>query len=1138
MSLGKWLALAGTAALVLAFPVACSHEIDSPPVSTAAPLVPDLACVEQLTTKVTIRGSGFTPMPSKAVEGPEQLILPRVELSRVKLLDGSTSSDAAVGVPDDPSNPIASHVHWTSSSEMAFDVFPELKLATGVYDVTVRNPDGVQVASVRGSFGALPPPSAKQLVPPAICDDQSDQKVTIQGANFLQIGAELPTVSVGGKLFKADSVSGCTPVPGTFTEGNVQLCTSLTFTVPKGTLTPGDYPITVTNPAPANCVSSETLSLRDNPPPTVTKVTPATICEGGGKLAIDGTDFIATPGVTLVSQGEPTVTAGSVTIQGTTHLDATFPGGATVGKTYDVVVTNPDGCSDLPPHKQVTVKPGPIVYYADPEVVYNGVAMRVTVYVTAAYSPSWIVTMVPSGQSSPITTLVTSPVAGHPNRFQAVIPKGQAAGSYDLILDDGSGCLATLPNAIKVTQQLTITLKTPPNGMVPSFGWTNSETAVTIFRDTAAPPPGDVKFVATPRAFLNPTNPGPNDVAIALPSVAFVDADTLTAVVPKGQTARDYDLIVTDPDGSVGFLAKAFTVVANAPPVITAVVPSSIVAASGQNITLKGTDFRAGATVSLACKDKNAATFTPPTVTGAITCNSGACTAAATVDASGLTGAVVPICIVRITNTDGTWGEYSAVGVTNASLNLEKPPIAGTTMNVARRALVASAVDATSSARFVYAIGGDSGSAGQANPFNSSELASVDLYGKLGPWVQQRYDIGGARSFAAGTRSGRYTYVYGGWDGTNALATARRGMTLSPRETPALDVDDLVLGTNGLDAGYWMYRVSATFSNADLDNPGGESLTSDEFIVKLPSFAGKKVQVKLSWDVPRDALAVPLPNVTGYRIYRTEKVNGKSGAEVLIGASPSTTFTDDGTGVPQTTETPLPLGSMGKWAVLPNLATPRRGAAGALGTDPVTAGARYAYAFFGLDGAGVESKTYEYLPITVLANGHETVGNAWKTGLSPTTTGRWQAGAWSMDATNSTTITAPANWIYVGGGQTASAGAANAVEAGVVAAGGDLGVFVAVKSFTAKVSGYGVCGANGQLFTLGGANGGPSSGGTAASLTNPAPTIAVNSWNSEGIQLVQPRYLMGSSVQSAFIFLVGGDVGGGVASNTTELIIW
>jgi hypothetical protein len=69
------------------------------------------------------------------------------------------------------------------------------------------------------------------------------------------------------------------------------------------------------------------------------------------------------------------------------------------------------------------------------------------------------------------------------------------------------------------------------------------------------------------------------------------------------------------------------------------------------------------------------------------------------------------------------------------------------------------------------------------------------------------------------------------------------------------------------------------------------------------------------------------------------------------------------------------------------------------------------------------------------------------------------------------------------------------------------------------------------------ANGAPSSGATSATITG-APGLANNSWNSEGITLRSPRYLSGSAVQSAFIFLVGGQAAGGAADATTELVIW
>jgi hypothetical protein len=735
--------------------------------------------------------------------------------------------------------------------------------------------------------------------------------------------------------------------------------------------------------------------------------------------------------------------------------------------------------------------------------------------------------------TAPVTTLTANPVPGHPNRVQVVIPEAQPPGAYDLQLDDATGCSTILPSAITVTSTLSLALQ----AVIPPFGFNAEETSVNILRNKTPPAGMTAPFVATPRVFLNPTNPLPTDIAIQVQSVSFVDQDTLTAVVPKNQPVHAYDLIVVNPDGTVGYLASAFTVQSVAPPKISTVTPSSIVGATGQLVTVAGQSFNTSK-VTLSCVDSmGAALPAPPVVSGADACGAGGCTQTATIDGSALpTGA---ICVLRETNADGSYFDFSAIGVTNSSLNLPGTH-AGTDLNVGRRAPVAAAGNATPSSRFIYAVGGDPGAAMASMPFSSTEFASVDLFGKMGAWqLQPASALGTPRSFAASTTVGRYIYVAGGSDGATALSSAERAMILSPSEVPLMDIDDLVPAVAGLDPGYWFYRVSATFAASDLDNPGGESLASDEFIVKVPTFPGKKIQIVLAWTAPVDSLGAPLPNVTGYDIYRTAMVNGASGGEVLLASvgAASLKYTDDGSATPGT-QKPLPFGSTGRWTALPAMATARKGAAGASGFDPVTAGKFYFYAMLGLNQANVAQTTYEYLPVTIAANGHQTAG-AWATGASGVTQGRWQLGAWVADSTVSSTVPAGSTYVFLGGGLDAGGAAANAVDAGEIAAGGDLGAIAATpKDFSSNSAGYGVCAANGQLFAFGGAGGAPSSGAKSANLIAPAPTLANNSWNSEGINLVNARYLMGSAVQSAFIFLVAGQTNLSAASTTTELVIW
>jgi len=79
----------------------------------------------------------------------------------------------------------------------------------------------------------------------------------------------------------------------------------------------------------------------------------------------------------------------------------------------------------------------------------------------------------------------------------------------------------------------------------------------------------------------------------------------------------------------------------------------------------------------------------------------------------------------------------------------------------------------TSAARFVYAIGGDGGSAVANAPFASVEFAPVDLYGNIGAFSLASNSLDAGRSFTASAQMGRYIYLMGGSDGTKR--STRRG---------------------------------------------------------------------------------------------------------------------------------------------------------------------------------------------------------------------------------------------------------------------------------------------------------------------------------------------------------------------------
>jgi large repetitive protein len=945
---------------------------------------------------------------------------------------------------------------------------------------------------------------------------------------------------------------------------------------------PGLYSVTVTNPDETHSATLKT-GLGVVPPPTITD-TKVSFCSAsvGGPLTLHGTNFVKfgdnQPKViikksdgTVVSTCTASSVDGCTPISGLTedvqicssvtidipaydpNQTSTDPNAcnALAPGDYEVVVANPDsvGCTSTEKVPLMVQLDGPILFFSDPPVVFNGINTKITLYLTAV-DPTAKVSIVPTGQAGPESELQSTPVPNKNNRLQATVPAGQAPGVYDIIVTDPGGCTTRLDKGLTVTDTVTITLKS----VIPPFGPSADSTAVTVFRDTAAAAPANAQFAATPRGFLNPVNATAQDVAIQLESVTFVDGDTLTAVVPKDAPVKQYDLVVVNPNGEVGVLKNAYESLATNPPVITDVVPQSIVAQAGQSITVHGSGFN-GATVSLRCVDTNGAPIAdPPVTSGTETCNTPTdCTITATVDGSAL--AQGDVCVVRVTNADGSWDEFSAVGVTNSSFNLSQPKTAPA-MNTGRRALGSVAVKATSASRFVYAIGGDGGSGTAA--LASVEFAPVDVFGKMSAWIDDREPMKGARSFLGAAGIGRYLYVFGGNDGSNALTSAERALVLSPAEVPHIEDLDLCLSggkdfcfgvtglADGLDAGGYSYRVSALIDPADPENLGGETLASDPIIMILPAISNRKISVKLTWSKPLDPLGAPLSGITGYRVYRVAKdgVPGKD-EKVLADVTGADTleFIDDGTKTPSGSG-PLPTGSTSAWQALPNLATARNGSAAEAARDPGNPLISYIYALLGKDSAaatgGQALTSYEYLAVTTKANGRQSPAASWKAGAQNAAVGRWQLGAWVVDSIVSSAVTAPDTFIYLGGGHLANAQTDGAVEAGKVAAGGDLGAFNQTPSdFSLVRVGYGTAAAAGQLFCFGGDAPNPKDDATSATVTSPAPTLASGAWNNEGLKMTTARYLPGSSIQSAFIFLMGGETNNtGTVTNSAEVVVW
>ena len=251
-------------------------------------LSPNLVCAAQLTTRVKVTGTNLSPLQTRALNGP-LLELPVLTLSRTRDLDNAAAPDPAVKIPDDSSDPGASRVRWASQPEMSFEVFPELALKAGLYDFGVANPGG-ESSNTAGALLAVPPPTLTEVVPDLACGDL-DNSLELRGDFFLQFGGLQPTIKLANLSLSPASMSDCRTLPGA---GQVSACKTMRVALAKKAAPLGTQRVTVENPAPAGCSSSEPLTVTLVPEPTVTKIEPDLVCseQGPNTLKVTGAGFL------------------------------------------------------------------------------------------------------------------------------------------------------------------------------------------------------------------------------------------------------------------------------------------------------------------------------------------------------------------------------------------------------------------------------------------------------------------------------------------------------------------------------------------------------------------------------------------------------------------------------------------------------------------------------------------------------------------------------------------------------------------------------------------------------------------------------------------------------------------------------
>jgi hypothetical protein len=246
-----------------------------------------------------------------------------------------------------------------------------------------------------------------------------------------------------------------------------------------------------------------------------------------------------------------------------TTLTATTPAG-TAGA-HNVVVTNPDTQTGTLVNGFTYILPAPTVTGISP--ISGSTSGGTAVNIAGANFVAGATVSIGGAAATGVTFI-------NANNLTATTPAG-TAGAQNVVVTNPDAQFGSLIGGF------TYVLPAPTTtGIVPASGTTAGGTPVTIT---------GTHFVAGAAVTIG---------GAEATNVVFVNATSITATTPAG-TLGVKDVVVTNPDGQLGTLAGGFTYTEPVAPIVTGINPNSGPVAGGTAVTITGTNFVAGATVTI-----------------------------------------------------------------------------------------------------------------------------------------------------------------------------------------------------------------------------------------------------------------------------------------------------------------------------------------------------------------------------------------------------------------------------------------------------------------------------------------------------------------------------------------------------------
>jgi hypothetical protein len=473
------------------------------------------------------------------------------------------------------------------------------------------------------------------------------------------------------------------------------------------------------------------------PVPTVTSISPSVgPTAGGTSVTITGTNFAAGAAVTFGSNA-----ATNVVVESGTQITATTPAGSAGAVTVTVTVNGQagsltNGFTYVVPPTVTSVSPNTGTTAGGTSVTITGTNFASGATVTfgsnaatnvVVVSGTQITATTPAGSAGAVTVTVTNPG----------VPSGSLASGFTYVVVPTVGSVS------------------------PNSGTTAGGTAVTITGTNFASG-ATVTF-------------GSN----AATNVVVVSGTQITATTPAG-SAGAVTVTVTV-NGQAGSLTNGFTYVV--PPTVTSVSPNSGTTAGGTSVTITGTNFAAGATVTLGT---NAATnvvvvsgtqitaTTPAGSSGAVTVtvtNPGVPSGSL---ASGFTYVVVPT-VSSVSPNNGPIAGGTAVTITGTNF------AAGATVTIggtaATNVVVVSSTQITATtpahaagaATITVTVNGQAGSLVNGFTYNTAVAIS---FGQVAAATPQSSTATVPVTFPGAQTAGDLNIVVVGWNDTTSTVTS------------------------------------------------------------------------------------------------------------------------------------------------------------------------------------------------------------------------------------------------------------------------------------------------------------------------------------------------------------------------------